>query len=88
METIVVDLEDLSIQDPDIELPDLQILSIDSSVRSICSCGRYYRFEHRFWIYDKNFCSMECLHLYKKSIELDSPKEPTYFNKPDYGGAC
>ncbi|XWV26901.1 hypothetical protein QJ857_gp0149 [Tupanvirus soda lake] len=56
-----------------------------------CTCGKSCPASQAFSIYNRVFCSMECLIPYKK--EEDEKRKPKQNNKPmmlpDYGGpAC
>ncbi len=39
--------------------------SVVPSDQMICNCGKVYSKKNKFSIYDKDFCSMHCLRIYK-----------------------
>ena len=64
----------------------VDIIQLDDAIT--CRCGKILPKKNSFSVYDKRFCSMNCLRPYKEAEdEKRKPKNVTPINLiPTYGG--
>lgn len=65
---------------------------------SLCNCGKSYEKSKKFSIYNKDFCSIECLGKFKTEVEEKERKKEeeriaklktvNRFQHCDNGGSC